>query len=130
MRQIGVHRHEPAIAVLEAAPESLAVRASQPEASAALEDVHAAQPFAERTRGVRRAVGGAVVDDQDVGGRDVKAELFEELREVLALVVGRDDDERFAPIHRSGSSSGVITSSSAMSHVPPQNTSSGLTRRT
>jgi len=130
VRQVGVHRHEPAIAALEAAPESFAVRASQPEASAALEDVHAAQPFAERTRGFRRAVGGAVVDDQDVGGRDVKADLSEELLEVLALVVGRDDDERFAPIHRSGSSSGVITSSSVMSHVPPQNTSSGLTRRT
>src|SRR5205823_5141383 len=64
VREVGVHRDQPAVAAREPAAEPLDVGAPESERPRALEDVDMAEARAELACERSRAVGRAVVDDQ------------------------------------------------------------------
>ena len=99
MREVGIHRDQPAVAPAETEAESVAIRAADPHPAAALVHVDAAEPRAELGGQLRRAVGRAVVDHQHVGGGRVRADALAQLGEVLPLLVGREDDQDVTRAH-------------------------------
>ena len=93
MREVRVHLYDEVGRQRERPPEALLVRRTDAEPGTVVDEVDPRVGGGERLDRRRRAVGRVVVDHQDiaVGGR---ADGGDELRNVLALVVGRDDDDR------------------------------------
>ena len=93
MREVRVHLHDEVGRERERSPEALLVGRADAEAGTVVDEVHARVGGGERLDRSRRAIGRVVVDDQDVAvGR--RTHGGDELRDVLPLVVGRDDDDR------------------------------------
>ena len=94
VREIRVHLEHEAVVVFQRPGEAGEVGASQAVLRLPMQDVHARIAGGEfvghRTGAVRRSV----VDDEDVERRVLRQDRRNDLRQVLALVVRRYNDQR------------------------------------
>ena len=94
MREVGVHLEDEVVAVLERPLEPGDVRPSQAILRHPVQHVHPRLVRRELVGQLPGAVGRVVVHHQDLEARVLQQDRGDDLREVLALVVGGDDDER------------------------------------
>ena len=94
MREVGVHlADEIDVGLRDRLLQAIDVRAPKPALAGAVHHLDAARVLARERVGDRPgAVGRAIVDDQHAEAR-VREHAAHEDRQVLALVIGRDDDE-------------------------------------
>src|SRR5204863_8553749 len=93
--EIGVHLEHRLVVALERPPKARHVRGSEAQFSRAVHHVH---PWVGRGELVGERAGsvrGVVVHDQNVSRKILGEDPAQELDQVLPLVVGRNDDERF-----------------------------------
>ena len=100
VREVGVHLADDVDRLVNRALDAVDVRAAEPASIGPVHDVDAARMLArEVVRDLAGAVRRLVVHDEhaDVG---LLQQALDQRRQVLALVVGRDDDERARRRHR------------------------------
>lgn len=92
MREIRVHFEDAIVVVLQRVAEALDVGRPQAELAGTVQHaqrrVASAQALGQRAR----PIGGGVVDDQDSGLWQGIVDGLDDGRQVLRLIVGRDDD--------------------------------------
>ena len=93
VRPVGVHLDERVVALLERPGEPVEVGRAQTLLAGAVEDVDLVVGLGQLVGELAGAVGRVVVEDADVDLGDGTPDPLEDRREVLALVVGRDEHD-------------------------------------
>src|SRR5690606_37388071 len=94
--EVRIHLEEVRVAAFEAPAEALEVRGAEPELAAPVEHVDPWVFCGEAVCDLAGAVRRCVVDDEDVEPRGLREDHGDETGQVLALVVGRNNDQAAA----------------------------------
>ena len=94
VRVVGVHLEDELVAVLDGIVKAEYVRGAQAHLAGAVQRADPRIRRADLVDELAGAVGRVIVDDQDVGlGREAQ-DVRDQAGDILALVIGRDDDQR------------------------------------
>ena len=96
MREVAIHFENEFVIALESPFEAGAVGASEAVFFGAVEDVDRGIFGGEFIGELAGAVGGIVIDDENIDGDGNLHDASDDVREILPLVVGRYYDDRIA----------------------------------
>ncbi len=95
MREIGVHLETVGVVAFERPFERLDIRGAETHLACAVNAVNARILFGQLIDNVAGTVGRAVIDDHYLGDGEFLFDSRDKFRDILALVVGRNADQRF-----------------------------------
>ena len=96
MTEVAVERDQTSIVVIVRVGNSVAMRATDAEFSAAMDHVHARMIARQRIERFAGAVRRVVINEKQIGVETEGHELRNDQRNVVALVVCRNEDQRLS----------------------------------